>query len=95
MRANGPTRYIHDFVTNLYNALAAKGVGSTKIILPESQNWQDHKNLAGPAMTDPNVAADVGIIADHNYDGANGPASLAKNNYGKALWETEVSQLWR
>ena len=84
---------IHDFVTNLYNALVAKGVGSTKIILPESQNWQDPRNLAGPAMTDPNVAADVGIIADHNYDGANGPANLAKNSYGKALWETEVSQL--
>jgi len=85
--------YIHDFVTNLYNALAAKGVGSTKIILPESQNWQDPKNLAGPAMTDSSVAADVSIIADHNYDGANGPASLVKNNYGKSLWETEVSQL--
>ncbi len=54
---------IHNFVTNLYNALAAKGVGSTKIILPESQNWQDPHNLAGPAMTDSNVAADVGIIA--------------------------------
>jgi glucuronoarabinoxylan endo-1,4-beta-xylanase len=85
--------HIHDFVTNLYNALVAKGVGSTKIILPESQNWQDYHNLAGPAMTDPNVAADVSIVACHNYDGANGPASLVKNNYGKALWETEVSQL--
>ncbi len=85
--------FIHDFVTNLYNALVAKGVGSTKIILPESENWQDPQNLAGPAMTDPNVAADVGIIADHNYDGANGPATLTKNSYGKSLWETEVSQL--
>jgi len=84
---------IHDFVTNLYNALVAKGVGSTKIMLPESQNWQDYQNLAGPAMADPNVAAEVGIIADHNYDGANGPATLTKNSYGKALWETEVSQL--
>ncbi|HEV2437051.1 MAG TPA: hypothetical protein VG077_13730 [Verrucomicrobiae bacterium] len=85
--------FIHDFVTNLYNALLAKGVGSTRIILPESQNWQDYQNLAGPAMSDPNVAQDVGIIADHNYDGANGPANLAKNSYGKSLWETEVSQL--
>ena len=84
---------IHDFATNLFNALAAKGVGSTKIILPESQNWTDPHNLAGPAMGDPNVAADVGIIACHNYDGANGPANLVKNNFGKALWETEVTQL--
>jgi O-glycosyl hydrolase len=84
---------IHDFVTNLFSALAAKGVGSTKIILPESENWSDPHNLAGPAMDDPNVAADVSIIADHNYDGADGPANLIKNNFGKALWETEVSQL--
>jgi len=63
------------------------------IILPESQNWQDYHNLAGPAMTDPNVAADVGIVADHNYDGANGPTTLTKSSYGKALWETEVALL--
>lgn len=85
--------FIHDFVTNLYSALVAKGVGSTKIMLPESENWQDPHNLAGPAMTDPTVAADVGILGDHNYDGANGPANLTRNNYGKPLWETEVSQL--
>jgi glucuronoarabinoxylan endo-1,4-beta-xylanase len=84
---------IHDFVTNLYNAFVAKGVASTKIMLPESQNWPDYQNLIGPAMTDPNVAADVGIVADHNYDGSAGPSNLTKNNYGKALWETEVSIL--
>ena len=84
---------IHDFTTNLYNALLAQNVASTMIILPESQNWQDYQNLAGPAMTDPNVAADVGIVADHNYDGANGPTTLTKNSYGKALWETEVALL--
>jgi glucuronoarabinoxylan endo-1,4-beta-xylanase len=67
---------IHDFVTNLYNALVAQGVGATKIMLPESQNWQDYQNLAGPALTDPNVLADVGILGDHNYDGPNGPSPL-------------------
>ncbi len=84
---------IHDFTTNLYNALLAQNVASTMIMLPESQNWQDYQNLAGPAMADPNVAADVGIVADHNYDGANGPTTLTKNSYGKALWETEVALL--
>ena len=84
---------IRDFTTNLYNALLAQNVTSTMIILPESQNWQDYQNLAGPAMTDPNVAADVGIVADHNYDGANGPTTLTKSSYGKALWETEVALL--
>ena len=84
---------IHDFVTNLFSALTVKGVGTTKIILPESQNWSDPHGLAGPAMGDPTVAANVDIIACHNYDGADGPANLVKNNFGKALWETEVSQL--
>jgi glucuronoarabinoxylan endo-1,4-beta-xylanase len=88
---NWSAQQIHDFVPYLYNALAASNVASTRIMLPESQNWQDYSNLAVTAMTDPNVAADVGIIADHNYDGANGPSTLTKNSYGKALWETEVS----
>jgi glucuronoarabinoxylan endo-1,4-beta-xylanase len=87
----------HDFVTNLYSGLSAKGVGSTKIILAESQNWTDPRNLAGPAMSDPAVAADVGIIANHNYVANNSagdqstPAAIP--SYGKALWETEVALL--
>jgi glucuronoarabinoxylan endo-1,4-beta-xylanase len=90
---NWTAQQIHDFTTNLYNALVASNLTSTKIMLPESQNWQDYSNLAVTAMNDANVAADVGIVADHNYDGNYGPASLAKNSYGKALWETEVSLL--
>src|SRR6185437_10930082 len=87
----------HDFTTNLYNALVAAGVGSTKIILPESQNWTDPHNLAAPAMTDPAVAAHVSVIANHNYVGNNAvgdqsvPAAIPA--YGKALWETEVALL--
>jgi len=87
----------HDFVTNLYNAFAAKGVSSTKIIIPESENWTDPNNLAGPAMTDPAVATDVGIVANHDYvpDNSIGDQSVpaAINSYGKALWETEVALL--
>ena len=36
---------IHDFATNLYAALGAKGFGSTKIIIPESQNWTVSKGF--------------------------------------------------
>lgn len=88
---------IHDFVTNLYSALAAQGLSSTRILLAESQNWTDPRNLAGPAMSDPVVAAQVGIIANHNYVPNNAvgdqtvPAAIP--SYGKALWETEVSLL--
>ncbi len=89
---NWNAQQIHDFTTNLFNALTNAGVGSTKIMLPESQNWQDYSNLAVTAMSD-STSNLVGIIADHNYDGADGPATLTKNSYGKALWETEVSLL--
>ena len=87
---------IHDFVPYLYDALVASNVGVTKIMLPESQHWSSNPALYTPAMSDPSVAADVGILANHNYDGPNfqtgattTPAAL--NSYGKALWETEVS----
>jgi O-glycosyl hydrolase len=87
---------IHDFVPYLYNALTNAGMGSTKILLPESQNWPDYHNLAGPTLADPNTLADVSIIADHNYDGPNFQTGATttpapKSVDGKALWETEVS----
>jgi O-glycosyl hydrolase len=84
----------HDFVTNLYPAMVSSNVASTRIMLPEDEHWAT--TYYTTAMNDPNVAADVGIIADHNYDGPNfqtgsttPPAAL--NSYGKSLWETEVS----
>jgi glucuronoarabinoxylan endo-1,4-beta-xylanase len=89
---NWNSQQIHDFVPYLYNALVASNVPTTKIMLPESQNWQDYSNLAVKPMSD-STSNDVSIIACHNYDGTNGPSSLTKNNYGKALWETEVSLL--
>lgn len=80
----------HDFVPYLYNALVASNVSSTRIMLPESENWPDYSNLVVAAMSD-STSNMVGIVADHNYDGPDGPATLAKNSYGKPLWETEVS----
>ena len=83
----------HDFATNLYSALVADGVASTKIILAEDESWQT--NYYYPAMNDPVVAPNVGIIAGHNYDGSPPggiPAALARfGNTNAALWETEVS----
>jgi glucuronoarabinoxylan endo-1,4-beta-xylanase len=81
----------HDFVPFLYNAMVASNVGSTKIMLPESQNWTDPSNLVVAAMSDPVTSNMVGIVADHNYEGPNSPPDLTKNSYGKPLWETEVS----
>jgi glucuronoarabinoxylan endo-1,4-beta-xylanase len=80
-----------DFIPYLRRALVAKGVGSTKIMLPESEGWRDDRNLAGPALADRRVAAEVEIIGNHNYDGG-GFQNLARSNFGKALWETEISR---
>jgi O-glycosyl hydrolase len=88
---------IHDFVPNLYSALAAKGVGSTKIIIPESQNWSSDTALYTPTLNDPDTAADVDIIANHDYVADNSVGDqttpLAVSTSGKALWETEVALL--
>ena len=87
----------HDFVTNLYSALISKGVGSTKIILPESQNWASDTSLYTPTLNDANAAAQVAIVANHNYVPNNQvgdttiPAALSTP--GKALWQTEVAQI--
>jgi glucuronoarabinoxylan endo-1,4-beta-xylanase len=86
---------IHDFVPYLSSALAANNVSSTKIIIPESDIWSGDTVLYTTTMNDANVAPLVSVIANHNYVGNNNagdqttPAAIS--NYGKSLWETEVS----
>jgi glucuronoarabinoxylan endo-1,4-beta-xylanase len=88
---------VHDFVTNLSAALAAKGVGSTRIIVPESEDWSGDTALWMPTLNDPNTASVVSIVANHDYVLDNGvgdqTAPAALNVSGKALWETEVALL--
>jgi glucuronoarabinoxylan endo-1,4-beta-xylanase len=78
---------IHDFVTNLYNALVAKGVGSTKIMIAESGWW--NFDLTTASMNDATSSNEVGILASHAYGSSASPV----NTYGKPLWETEVSTI--
>jgi glucuronoarabinoxylan endo-1,4-beta-xylanase len=88
---------IHDFIPYLSSALDTYGVGSTRIMLPESQNWTDPQGLRLTTLNDPATAALVDIIANHNYvpDNVNGDQNppAVVNNHGKDLWETEVSLL--
>ena len=86
---------IDEFVPYLYNALVATNAAATRIILPEAIHWAN-TSLYTTTMNDAAVSNMVGIIANHNYDGSDGdhgatttPAALP--NYGKPLWETEVS----
>jgi glucuronoarabinoxylan endo-1,4-beta-xylanase len=75
-----------DFVPYLYSALQSAGVGSTKIMIPESAQW--YFDLATPSMEDPAVAPKVDILAAHGY----GPRPVvAPTNYGKHVWQTEDS----
>ena len=87
----------HDFVTNLYNALVVRGLAGTKIILPESQNWTGNSDLYTPTLNDPAAAAEVSIIANHDYvvDNVSGDTATpaAPSVSGKTVWETEVSQI--
>ncbi|MGA2281389.1 MAG: hypothetical protein ABSG80_13925 [Verrucomicrobiota bacterium] len=85
----------HDFIPCLYNALVASNVASTKIMLPEGQHWDSGTNFYTSAMNDPNVAAKVSILANHNYDGPDPQTGstatpVALPAYGKALWQSEV-----
>jgi len=77
----------HDFVPYLYSALSNYGVASTRIILPEDEHWQF--NLATTTLADSNTAAQVSILAGHNY----GSSAEPVNTSGKDLWETEISFL--
>jgi len=78
---------IHDFVPYLAAALTNAGVASTRIMLLEDSNWDLDYNLATTAMSDPSTAAQVGIVAAHDYSFS----YAILNNYGKPLWETEMS----
>ncbi|HLH55909.1 MAG TPA: hypothetical protein VKY92_20070 [Verrucomicrobiae bacterium] len=88
---------IHDFATNLFAALLSRGLGSTKLILPESESWGVNSGLYTPTLNDPIGAASAAIVANHNYVANNlvgdttTPAPLGVS--GKASWETEVSQI--
>ncbi|MEY3895206.1 MAG: glucuronoxylanase XynC, partial [Verrucomicrobiota bacterium] len=77
----------HEFVPYLSTALTAKGVGGTKIMLPESAQW--NFSLAADTMNDPATAAQVGILGGHNY----GSSASAVTQFGSPapvpLWQTE------
>lgn len=77
---------IHDFIPYLYDALAASGMASTKILIAEDDAWRIDL-LCSTTMNDANTAGKIGILGAHNYYGT--PSAV--NNYDKQLWQTEVS----
>lgn len=73
------------FLPVLADTFARDGV-TAQIVLPEETSW--NFDLAGNIFRDPNLLADVGIVAGHNYGGT--PAAVPQAA-GKGLWETETS----
>jgi glucuronoarabinoxylan endo-1,4-beta-xylanase len=78
---------IHDFLPYLANALEARGVGGTKILLPEGMHWEFSK--AVDAMNDPATVRQVGILGGHNYGSSPAPVTQFGTPVPKPLWQTE------
>lgn len=76
------------FLPYVGQTFASRGL-TTKILLPESLNWEF--SLAAKVMADPNLAKYVGILAAHNYGetpGSYKPVAIAGS---KPVWETEFT----
>ncbi len=80
-------KQLHDFMPYVADALATRGVESTKIMLPESMHWEF--SLAVPTMDDPATAQHAGILGGHNYGSRAAPITHFGTPCPLPLWETE------
>ncbi len=78
---------IHDYVPYLATALRKAGYTSVKIMIAEQSDWSN--TYSATAMSDSTVAADIGILAAHAYEGCCNPLSWS-NFTTQHVWETEV-----
>lgn len=62
----------------------------TKILAPESANWDDLESFADPFFADAGATAAIGIVATHSYGGF-ARTYPAAAQAGKEFWETEIS----
>jgi len=82
---------IHDFVPYLRTALTSAGYEATKIMIPEQSSWRF--TIGSATMRDASTAAQVGILAAHDYDPQvrMRPPEL-DNITTQRIWETEMSR---
>jgi len=78
------SQQFHDFIQVLGPTFQKNSIPA-KILFPEQSTWAF--NLDAATVADTNTLNYVGILATHLYGGT--PAPI--NQYGKPLWETEVS----
>ncbi len=62
----------------------------TKILAPESANWDDLEVFTDPFLADTGARAAIGIVGTHSYGGLP-RAYPAAAQAGKEFWETEIS----
>jgi glucuronoarabinoxylan endo-1,4-beta-xylanase len=80
------TTFVRD---HLGPALRARDL-DTKLMTPESANWDSLASYADPMLADPDARAEIGIVAVHDYGGT-AYAYTAPADNGKEFWETEIS----
>lgn len=62
----------------------------TKILAPESANWNDLETFTDPFLAETGARAAIGIVGTHSYGGLP-RAYPAAAQAGKEFWETEIS----
>lgn len=80
---------MHDFIPYLAGALKNVGEGDVKIGMPEESEWTFEKMNA--TMSDPAVAADVGLIFGHAYAVRQRDIPGVPSVGSRHVWQTEVS----
>jgi glucuronoarabinoxylan endo-1,4-beta-xylanase len=78
----------HDYVPYLAAALAKTGHSDVKILIAEKSTWATTYDTV--AMSDPAVAADIAILAEHAY-GSSASRLSWSNLTHQHIWQTEVS----
>lgn len=80
-----------DFIGNhLGPALHAANLDTTKIVAPETQDWQTFPTFASAILSSSAASSAVGVLATHSY-GQSAPAAYpAADQANKELWQTEV-----
>jgi O-glycosyl hydrolase len=82
----------HDFIPYLSSALSGAGFGAVNIILPENSGWSsNYDGFTQTTMSDPAVAPQVGLLAQHGYNPDSSIVALTNYGYGQHVWMTEVS----
>ncbi|MFZ5891631.1 MAG: glycoside hydrolase family 30 protein [Myxococcota bacterium] len=78
------------FVRDYLAPAVRKTSPTTKVMAPESANWDSLETYADTLLADTGARDAVGIIATHSYGGIARPYPAAAQA-GKEFWQTEIS----